>query len=162
MASATADDFADDDDAVLPRKRRGEGEEMDITPMIDITFLLLIFFVVCSTMKPTKSSDIPEADNGSTVLADDSAVLFIEPAGEDKVVVRNYNGKEFSRDEDEQVAEIVEYVTEELERTDGKSKKHVMIFGDQDTPMGQVKRVQTIIGDAFDELESTYVAVKEQ
>ena len=40
--------FADEeaaDDFVLPRKKRDE-EEMDITPMIDIVFLLLIFFML--------------------------------------------------------------------------------------------------------------------
>ena len=41
------------------------------------------------------------------------------------------NGPEFSRDEDVQVAEIVDYVTEEMERTLGKTKKHVMIFADR-------------------------------
>lgn len=40
----------DEEDFVLPRKKR-EDDEMDITPMIDITFLLLIFFIVCSTME---------------------------------------------------------------------------------------------------------------
>ena len=34
----------------MPRKRRFDDAEMDITPMIDITFLLLIFFLVASKM----------------------------------------------------------------------------------------------------------------
>ncbi len=74
----------DDDELALPKRKRDE-EEMDITPMIDITFLLLIFFVVCSKMDPTQTGMIPDADNGVAVSAKDSAVIFIEPAGEDKV-----------------------------------------------------------------------------
>ena len=80
-------DFIDDedDDFAIPRKNR-EDDEMDITPMIDITFLLLIFFIVCSTMDPTKIGTIPEADNGLAISAKNSAVIFIKPSGSDSVV----------------------------------------------------------------------------
>ncbi len=135
---------------------------MDITPMIDITFLLLIFFVVCSTMDPTKIGTIPEAENGLAVSAKQCAVIFIDPAGGDKVLLRRFDGSEFSRDEDAQGAEIVEYITSELEQALGVSKEHVMLFGDADVTVGEVTRVQKIIGDAFEDLESTHIAVKEK
>lgn len=154
------DDDDADEDFVLPRKKR-DDEEMDITPMIDITFLLLIFFVVCSTMDPSKIGKIPEAINGLAVSADEAAVIFVESRGKDEVTVKRFSGAEFSRDEDTQVSEIVEYVTEEMERSLGKAKKHVMIFADQDVSVLHVTRIQTIIGDAFEDLESTYIAVKE-
>ena len=74
----------DEDDFAIPKKKRPE-EEMDITPMIDVTFLLLIFFVVCSTMDPVKIGDIPDAENGSPVSAKESAVIYVKAAGVDKV-----------------------------------------------------------------------------
>ena len=154
------DDENDDEDFVLPRKERID-EEMDITPMIDITFLLLIFFVVCSTMDPTKIGTIPEAENGLAVSAKESAVIFIDPIGEDKVVLKRLDGSEFSRDEDTQAGEIIEYITSELEKADGVPKKHVMLYGDANVRVGEVTRVQKIIGDAFTDLDSTYIAVKE-
>ncbi len=77
-----------EEDFVLPRRRR-EDDEMDITPMIDITFLLLIFFVVCSTMDPTKIGTIPEADNGLAISAKNSAVIFINPGPGDEVILSN-------------------------------------------------------------------------
>lgn len=153
-------DEDDDDDFALPRKNR-DDDEMDITPMIDITFLLLIFFVVCSTMDPTKIGDIPEADNGLAVAAKNSAVIFINPAGGDEVVLSRMDGSEFSRDEDAQAAEIIEYITGELERSLGASKEQVMLFGDANVKVGQVTRIQKIIGDAFEDIDSTYIAVKE-
>jgi len=159
--TAATDDHPADEDFVLPRKRR-DDDEMDITPMIDITFLLLIFFVVCSTMDPTKIGTIPEADNGLAVSAKDSAVIFINPASDDEVVLSTPDGTEFSRDEDAQVAEIIEFITGELEKTTGRSKQHVMLFGDENVKVGQVTRIQKIIGDAFTDLNSTYIAVKEQ
>lgn len=154
-------DAEEEEDFALPRKDRTD-DEMDITPMIDITFLLLIFFVVCSTMDPTKIGTIPSADNGLAVSAKDSAVIFITPGPGDEVILSTPDGLEFSRDEDAQVSEIVEFVTSEMEKSIGRSKQHVMLFGDANVKVGQVTRVQKIIGDAFEDIETTYIAVKEQ
>ena len=151
----------DEEDLVLPRKKR-DDEEMDITPMIDIVFLLLIFFIVCSTMDPTKIGTIPEADNGLAIAAKNSAVIFINPGSGDDVVLSRMDGTDFSTDEDVQATEIIEYITAELEKSMGASKQHVMLFGDADVKVGQVTRIQQIIGDAFEDLNSTYIAVKEQ
>ena len=151
----------DEEDFVLPRKKR-EDDEMDITPMIDITFLLLIFFIVCSTMDPTKIGTIPEADNGLAIAAKNSAVIFINPGTGDDVILSRMDGTNFTADEDIQATEIIEYITTELEKSMGESKQHVMLFGDADVKVGQVTRIQKIIGDAFEDLNSTYIAVKEQ
>jgi biopolymer transport protein ExbD len=151
----------DADDFQLPRKKRGD-DEMDITPMIDITFLLLIFFVVCSKMDPTQMGEIPEAQNGLAISAKESAVVFIEPAGKDKVVLKRVDGSEFSNDEATQTAELIEYVSSELKSTLGQEKNHVMIMGDAEISVAEVTRVQKIIGDAFEDIDSTYIAVKEQ
>ncbi|QDT02439.1 Biopolymer transport protein ExbD/TolR [Rubripirellula lacrimiformis] len=150
----------EEDDFVLPRKNR-DDDEMDITPMIDITFLLLIFFVVCSTMDPTKIGTIPEAENGLAIAAKNSAVIFINPGSGDTVILNKMDGSEFSRDEDAQASEIIEYITSELERSLGASKQQVMLFGDANVKVGQVTRIQKIIGDAFEDIDSTYIAVKE-
>ena len=151
----------DEDDFALPRKKR-DDDEMDITPMIDITFLLLIFFIVCSTMDPTKIGTIPEADNGLAIAAKNSAVIFINPSAGDEVILSRMDGSNFSTDEDIQATEIIEYITEELEKSMGASKQHVMLFGDANVKVGEVTRVRKIIGDAFEDLDSTYIAVKEQ
>lgn len=160
MSTAVEAEVSDEEDFELPRKKR-EDDEMDITPMIDITFLLLIFFIVCSTMDPTKIGKIPEADNGTAVSAKESAVIFINPGPDDTVILSRLDGSEFSRDEDDQASEIIEYITDEMERTIGTSKRYVMLFGDAEVKVGQVTRIQKIIGDAFEDLDSTYIAVKE-
>ncbi|MEM6688356.1 MAG: biopolymer transporter ExbD [Planctomycetota bacterium] len=48
----------DEDDEVLPRGKRPE-EEMDMTPMVDVTFLLLIFFMVTAAFSLQKSIRMP-------------------------------------------------------------------------------------------------------
>ncbi|WP_182870436.1 ExbD/TolR family protein [Rhodopirellula sp. JC639] len=161
MSSVIEDDvLEEEDDFQMPRSKR-DDDEMDITPMIDITFLLLIFFVVCSKMDPTQMGKIPEAQNGIAVSAKESAVVFIEPAGKDKVVLKRIDGTEFSTDEETQTTELIEYITEELKTTRGEEKNHVMIMGDGEIAVGEVTRVQKIIGDAFEDINSTYIAVKE-
>ncbi len=61
MADAMQDDL--DEPIVLEKKTITDGE-LDITPMIDIVFLLLIFFVVCSKMTAEKSPRVPAAKHG--------------------------------------------------------------------------------------------------
>lgn len=51
-------DDDDDDDQVLVRTKRPE-EEMDMTPMVDVTFLLLIFFMVTAAFSMQKSIEMP-------------------------------------------------------------------------------------------------------
>lgn len=154
-------DVEDSDAFALPRKKRGD-DEMDITPMIDITFLLLIFFVVASKMDPTQTGMIPEADHGIAVSAKDSAVIFIEPGTGDSVILTRIDGTEFSTDEETQATEIIEYITSELEKSINRNKNQVMLIGDAEVRVGEVTRVQKVIGDAFEDIESTYIAVKEQ
>lgn len=49
------------------RHRKREDAELDITPMIDITFLLLAFFVVVSKMDRQTPIEQPRAINGAMI-----------------------------------------------------------------------------------------------
>ncbi len=151
------DDDSDDDPVRLSPGRK-DDEDVDITPMIDITFLLLIFFVVASKMDPTQTGRIPPATNGLSVSAKDSAVIFVSRGSADAAIIRNIEGKEFSTDEELQTSEIVQYVTDQLDQ----GKNQVMILGDEDVRVAEITRIQTIIGDAFESLENTFIAVKEE
>ena len=155
------DDPGDDGEAIVMPRGKRDSAEMDITPMIDITFLLLIFFVVCSKMDPTQTGELPAAQHGLAVSAKDSAVIFIEPSGEDKAIFKRRDGSQFSEDEEQFSAEVVEYVERELEKSLDRNKNQVMLLGAPDVEVNHVTRVQQIIGDAFESLEFTYIAVKE-
>lgn len=148
----------EDEDPVRLSPKRTDEEDIDITPMIDIVFLLLIFFVVASKMDPTQTGRIPKANAGLSVSAKDSAVIFLSPGAADSSIVRDIEGNEFSTDEELLVNEIVEYVTEQLDR----GKNQVMILADEDIKVSEVTKIQKIIGDAFESLENTFIAVKEE
>jgi biopolymer transport protein ExbD len=70
IAFAEADD--DEEDPVLPRRMRPE-EEMDMTPMVDVTFLLLIFFMVTAAFSLQKSIEMPrqQTDAPSTAVIEE-------------------------------------------------------------------------------------------
>ena len=101
--------------------------------------------------------------NGLAISAKDSAIIFIEPAGGDSpAILRRRDKSEFSKDEEAQANEIVEYITDELEKSISKNKDQVMLLGDGEVKISDVTRVQKIIGDEFKEMEFTYIAVKEK
>jgi len=58
--SAFVDD--DEDDGVPPRQKREDGE-LDMTPMVDVTFLLLIFFMVTASFSLQKSIKMPRQNS---------------------------------------------------------------------------------------------------
>jgi biopolymer transport protein ExbD len=66
------DEDEDEDDQVLVRKPRPE-EEMDMTPMVDVTFLLLIFFMVTAAFSLQKSIEMPrqQTDAPSTSVVEE-------------------------------------------------------------------------------------------
>ncbi len=62
----------------LTRRRSAASiGDLDITPMIDVTFLLLIFFMVTSTMKATPVKDIPAAESGTPATVNDMLKMTI-------------------------------------------------------------------------------------
>ena len=74
MALFAAND--DEDKFQLPKRKLADGE-MDITPMIDCTFLLLIFFMVSSTMQDGPKVDEPISKNGIGVPTNNADSVLI-------------------------------------------------------------------------------------
>ena len=54
--------LADDDEGLVLRKAETEFEEMDLTPMVDVTFLLLIFFMITASFTIQKTIQVPPPD----------------------------------------------------------------------------------------------------
>ncbi|NLE38525.1 MAG: biopolymer transporter ExbD, partial [Pirellulaceae bacterium] len=67
----------DDDQPALPRRPMKDDAELDITPMIDCVFLLLIFFIVSSKMDPSASVELPPAKYGGGVSDKTSFIITI-------------------------------------------------------------------------------------
>ena len=71
-AGTMVDSVDEDDEEVVLRKKRPE-EEMDMTPMVDVTFLLLIFFMVTAAFSLQKSIEMPrqQTDAPSTSVVEE-------------------------------------------------------------------------------------------
>ncbi|AWV88046.1 ExbD/TolR family protein [Bradymonas sediminis] len=67
------------------RKSRRVTVDLDMTPLIDVVFLLLIFFLVTSTFSKTEDAEIPinlpSAASGEAISDAQKIVLFITEDG---------------------------------------------------------------------------------
>jgi biopolymer transport protein ExbD len=71
-----------DSAAPVPRSRRKQDDvDLDITPMIDMVFLLLIFFLVTSTPDQKTAIELPEAQHGVAVSQNDSVIFTLGEGG---------------------------------------------------------------------------------
>lgn len=71
-----------DEPPIKKRQRPVEDTEMDITPMIDCTFLLLIFFTVTSTPDAQTALNLAPAKYGVGISIQDSLIISVADAGE--------------------------------------------------------------------------------
>ena len=141
MAPPLEDDADLDEPPILSRDREEIDAEMDITPMIDCVFLLLIFFIVCSTMEQQSPIDLAEARHGRAVGERESIIISVLGGGVEQAPVYLADGPvqdPLPADEGVQQAKILAYIEEE-QRKEGKSD--VLIKADKNVAHRDVARV---------------------
>jgi len=158
--SVNPDDYSDDSDSdpIKVSARPPVDGEMDITPMIDMTFLLLIFFVLTSKMTGEKSYEIPPAKNGSLVPTKSCVSIIVSRGSGETPIVANGDGILFSDDPEQQFAEIGEYIQLELE---SGRKTEVLIRAEGNVTAGQLYKVKQAIAEVVDENKLLHIAVQE-
>ena len=70
----------EEDEPIQLRRRPLAESELDITPMIDLTFLLLIFFLVTSVPDVQKKLDLPPARHGVAVNPREALIISVTGA----------------------------------------------------------------------------------
>lgn len=149
---------------VLPRRPVRASAEMDITPMIDITFLLLIFFIVCSTMSRQTAVELPRARHGSGVDPNNAVIITMDqPGGEGDPMVylgdgTGDNSELLAQDHDTQEARIRDAVEEGFLH-DGKTM--ILIKAGKLVKHGEVARVATAATQVDVENVQLYMGVLE-
>lgn len=146
-----------EEDFLKPRAPSGD-DEMDITPMIDITFLLLIFFIVSSKMNAEQAVELPQARNGGVVAAKESVIIIMKRGTGDQADVLKADGTAFSQDTEQQAAEVAEYIAKGID----SGKKHVIIRAEASVRHGEVGRISEAISESLEEGEVINIAVMEQ
>jgi biopolymer transport protein ExbD len=139
--------------AAFLRPRKPADDEIDMTPMIDCVFLLLIFFIVQFRTDQSKTVPLPVAKYGNPVLGLESVFVTVA-AGEEKTT-RVYLGDQVdpsllarSTNALDLEEEIVEYVKRGVEGPQGK--KQVIIKGDGKLTASQVDQVYKAVGKAIE------------
>ena len=136
----TIDDVLDEP-PVLSRDREEIEAEMDITPMIDCVFLLLIFFIVCSTMEKQSPIDLAEARHGRAVGEREAIIISVMGGSADSAPVYLADGPvndPLPDDEGVQREKILAYIEEEQRK---ESKTDVLIKADKNVAHRDVARV---------------------
>jgi len=150
---------------VLAGRRKLEEADMDITPMIDMTFLLLIFFLVTSKLAPHAGVPLPIAKHGGSVPTKNAVILTV---GSGEPLAKVYRG-ESVEDKDvfggsnieEQEKEIIAYIEAEFLTEKGKEpKEYVLIQAAKGLKHREVARVAKAAGRA--EVDKLYVGVVEK
>jgi len=140
MSTSTADWQDELDEA--PDLRGGkqlEDPDMDITPMIDVTFLLLIFFIVCSNIDSQTPLEMAKARNGEGVSERESIVFEVLAGGLDSAPVLLEDGTQLPEDPDE-MKEGIRLAIEKAREVD-PNKIHAMIKADRNVSCRDVKSV---------------------
>lgn len=149
------------------RKQNPDDGELDITPMIDITFLLLAFFVVVSKMDPQQAVDLPRATFGVSVQDKDSVVVIVgkaEGAAENQIFLGRSKEATIAvtaTDPDDIEEAVAEYIQAELSAN--PEKDAVMIKAEGDVKVGLVETVRKGIAKAeLSESRKLYAGIKEE
>jgi biopolymer transport protein ExbD len=146
---------------LLPSKTYDESE-MDITPMIDMTFLLLIFFLVASKMDAGANVKLPPARHGTAVVEKTSVILTVAAGEGGKATIYKGNGivpENLIRapDVETEENEVTAYVENEL-ITSGKL--NVLIKAERGVKHREVSRISKAATKPED-VQQLYVAVLE-
>lgn len=155
------DDEVEDASSFVP-PRRPMDDEIDMTPMIDCVFLLIIFFVLTFNPDPAKSVALPPAKFGSAVVGLESVIITVTPGEGNAVKIYLADFPDpakivnVSNPLDQEQA-IIEYVKKEL--SGPKPKKKVIVQGDGDLTAGQIALITKAAGQALDG-QTMHLAVK--
>lgn len=151
---------------VLARRRKLEEADMDITPMIDMTFLLLIFFLVTSKLAPKAGVELPKAQHGGAIATKNAIILTVGPG---EPIARVYRGESVETKDafraanaEEQEQEIIEFIESEYARSasSANAKDSVLIQAARGLKHRDVARVAKAAARA--EIEQLYVGVVEK
>ena len=153
-------------DSELPvssRKRFVSDAEMDITPMIDMVFLLLIFFLVASKIDQATSVKLPPARRGVAIAQENAIIVIVKQGSGNSVVVARRDGTAFSADLETQEEEIAAYVEAGLSGSPPfeRPMDTIIVKAEGSVKEGDVARVAQAIGRVTDTPMLNYAVVEQ-
>ena len=147
MRATFAEETDEEDAPTLGHRRRAlGGADLDITPMIDVTFLLLIFFMVTSTMKPPATADVPPARYGVGTDSGEALVITVlRPGEQGDVEVLLPDGSRQTLADLRQSGALTKLV--QAATVADPPRSDVVINADRDLPHATVREVSQMVGE---------------
>ena len=142
--------LADDEGGQFKTNKREQEADLDITPMIDVTFLLLIYFLVKSTMDPSEALDLPKAKYGDGINGTQSTAITIKAGRNETASILLDDGREVDVDD----------VRRHVEEQVAAGVNKVMIQAEREISHGDVQNVARAIAEI--EGVEFFIAVEEK
>ena len=138
----------------------GDGLAVDMSPMIDMVFLLLIFFIVTANLvvvKMDKRVEVPVAENSTPAEKTVGRIVinvYGDGVGEKGEVIERPDGARYSMGDQnftpfaDDDAAIFEFIKEEKDKMDGTLKPQLHIRGHRGVEFKYVRRIIRIAAEA--------------
>ena len=136
----------------MARKKRAEGTEvaLDMTPMIDVVFLMIIFFMIVSdlTQQDLAELTLPVADQAiSDEMVEGRLVVNVLPDGAIEIKRKKYP----TLDDPMAVTVLRNYLALEVQKGEmedgGFSEKPLLIRADKKTEFKHLQKIMRICGE---------------
>ncbi len=133
------------------KKKRRVSIKLDMTPMVDIAFLLLIFYMATTTFKPPEAQAVDLPESHSQIELPDKGIINITVTKHDSIFVDYVENRMLNIDgQDVQTtARIVRHtdefmVSNEINRARAKNLKALIVLkADEKASFGIMKKVMT-------------------
>ena len=73
----------------IAKEQEEEGAEIDLTPMLDVVFIMLIFFIVVASFIKEAGIEVNRPDNNQQSDPNDATSIVIEVASDNQVWMEN-------------------------------------------------------------------------
>ncbi len=136
---------------MLKKMKRRVGVKIDMTPMVDIAFLLLIFYMTTTSFKPAEKLHVALPASHSEIKLPESDMIFVTVTTEDTIMVE-YITKEKVTQDGKEITEPVRHYEEtnpatlpqvitQVRSLPGAIKWFVVIKADKDVKYGTMNSI---------------------
>ena len=141
---------------MLKQMKRRVDIRIDMTPMVDIAFLLLIFYMATTSFKPPEKLHVSLPASHSEIKLPESDMIYVTVTKEDSVMVEYITKQKVEREEKE-VSELVRHyeeatpadlplvITNIRASVPGAYKWFVVIKADKDVSYGTMNSIMNAL-----------------
>ena len=73
----------------IAKQKEQEGAEIDLTPMLDVVFIMLIFFIVVASFLKEAGVEINRPDNNQPDNPEDSTSILVKITADNQIYIEN-------------------------------------------------------------------------